>query len=323
MYNFTAKIFFLMVVCVIFLVGCERETPSPVDIKIDDATPDSHVIINNETLYDIAYKYGVDPMNLAKINGLNPPYTLRNGQVLQLPKENSEKNVGDANKDEKTVVGYEAVDTSADVFDDNDSANYEEPMKSKKEIDESFDSLILSEASEVEKADNGVSALSTPKVTATAVGVPITKKSGRTAKISSSSSSKVEKESSKELKMKMPVNGKIISHFGDVNDGVSNDGINIKAPKGKSVSAAVEGDVIYAGNKLDEEYGNVVIIQHNNGLITSYAHLDKINVKKGAHVHGGDIIGAVGSTGDVDEPQLYFEIMKNKKPVNPAKYLKK
>jgi murein DD-endopeptidase MepM/ murein hydrolase activator NlpD len=70
-----------------------------------------------------------------------------------------------------------------------------------------------------------------------------------------------------------------------------------------------------------EEFGNTVIVKHDNDIITSYAHLRDINVKNGAAVHRGDVIGSVGKTGDVTEPQLHFEILKNKMPINPSKYL--
>jgi murein DD-endopeptidase MepM/ murein hydrolase activator NlpD len=143
--------------------------------------------------------------------------------------------------------------------------------------------------------------LSSPKVTKTAVGAPKAKPIVPG-------------------KMAYPVKGKIISGFGDVKEGISNDGINIKAKLGTPVKAAANGDVIYAGNKL-EEFGNTVIVQHDNDLITSYAHLKDMKVKNGAAVKTGDVIGSVGKTGDVTTPQLHFEVLKNKTPVDPAKYL--
>ncbi|MBR1734548.1 MAG: M23 family metallopeptidase [Alphaproteobacteria bacterium] len=164
--------------------------------------------------------------------------------------------------------------------------------------------------------------MSTPKVTSTAVGEPIANKEKK-EKLQATTGNIKNKSLSNSNKMRMPVNGKIISHFGDISDGIANDGINIKANKGTDVIAAADGTVIYVGSKLDEEYGNVVIVQHDNGLITSYAHLDKALVKKDKKILAGEKLGTVGQTGDVQEPQLYFEVMKDKKPVNPLKYLKK
>ena len=64
-----------------------------------------------------------------------------------------------------------------------------------------------------------------------------------------------------------------------------------------------------------------MIVQHDGGTITSYAHLDKI-AKKNGKVRAGDVIGTVGSTGDVKSPQLHFEVLKDKSPVNPMNYIK-
>lgn len=337
-----AKISFVSLACLLFF-GCERNGPSPVDMRIDDAAASgTHVVTNNETLYDIAYRYNVDPINLAKINGLQPPYVIRNGQVLQLPSGDSQTGIvvtKSGTTASAATGGYVAIDETVNNSEENDIPPYlEEQEKGKKKKDESdddFDSMILAESDsskgaeaskKAAKSASSAKALATPKVTATAVGTPVSN-SQKTSSSAKGEKSSVELSSQdrdkKNSKMRMPVQGKIISHFGDVNDGISNDGINIRAKKGTNVSAAADGTVIYVGNKLDEEYGNVVIIQHDNGLITSYAHLDKANVKKDTHVHAGDKIGTVGNTGDVKEPQLYFEVMKDKKPVNPSKYLKK
>jgi murein DD-endopeptidase MepM/ murein hydrolase activator NlpD len=92
---------------------------------------------------------------------------------------------------------------------------------------------------------------------------------------------------------------------------------------GTPVKAVSDGEVIYAGNNLDESFGNVVVVQHKDGVISSYAHLKDINVKKGAKISAGQKVGSVGKTGDVSIPQLHLEIMKNNTPENPEKYLGK
>lgn len=114
-----------------------------------------------------------------------------------------------------------------------------------------------------------------------------------------------------------PVNGrKIISHF----QGVDNDGINIAMSEGEPIEAAASGVVVYSGNDL-RDYGNMIIIRHDNGWLTAYANASKITAKKGAYVKQGDIIAYVGSTGGVKTPQLHFALRKGKTPVDPEKYL--
>jgi len=117
-----------------------------------------------------------------------------------------------------------------------------------------------------------------------------------------------------------PVDGKIISNFGPKQGGLHNDGINIRAPKGTPVRAAQNGVVVYSGNDL-EGYGNLILVRHQNNMMSAYAHLDKTLIKRGDTVKQGQSIGTVGSTGQVNTPQLHFEIRKGTKALNPVKYL--
>jgi murein DD-endopeptidase MepM/ murein hydrolase activator NlpD len=117
-----------------------------------------------------------------------------------------------------------------------------------------------------------------------------------------------------------PVRGQIISGFGRRANGVHNDGINIAAEPGSAVKAAEAGVVVYAGNEL-AGYGNLLLIRHANGFVTAYAHNKKLLVDKGATVRQGQTIALVGSTGDVDRPQLHFEIRKGDRAVDPGHYL--
>ena len=114
-----------------------------------------------------------------------------------------------------------------------------------------------------------------------------------------------------------PVGGRVLSGYGPKKDGMHNDGINIKAMRGEGVRAAQSGQVVYAGDAIDG-YGNLILIRHTNGYVTAYAHLDKMLVKKGDAIKRGQVVGKVGSTGHVSEPQLHFEIRQGKEALNPA-----
>ncbi len=96
-------------------------------------------------------------------------------------------------------------------------------------------------------------------------------------------------------------------------------GIDVAAPTGTPVTAAAAGAVTYAG--VDPEYGNMVIIDHGLGLETRYAHNARLTVRPGARVTRGQLIAAVGSTGNSTAPHLHFEILKDGVPVDPRKYL--
>ena len=117
-----------------------------------------------------------------------------------------------------------------------------------------------------------------------------------------------------------PTDGEIIANFGNEADGTFNDGIKIRAAKGANVKAADSGEVVYSGNQL-QGYGNMVIIRHPSGFLTSYAHLESLEISKGAKVGKGEKIGHVGDTGNVSEPQLHFGVREGREPVDPKKFL--
>lgn len=117
-----------------------------------------------------------------------------------------------------------------------------------------------------------------------------------------------------------PAHGKVIGEFGAEGEGQRNDGINIAAAAGTPITAAADGTVGYAGSEM-KSYGNLVVIRHEGGFFTAYAHASKILVKSGDHVTVGQTIGYVGQTGDVDSPQLHFEIRKGREPQDPKKFL--
>jgi len=117
-----------------------------------------------------------------------------------------------------------------------------------------------------------------------------------------------------------PVAGRILSSFGGITGGERNDGINIAAARGEPIHASASGIVTYCGNEL-KGYGNLVLIRHGDGYVTAYAHADSIAVGRGDHVDAGQVIGTAGSSGDVDVPQLHFEIRRGVRPVDPRTLL--
>ncbi|MFC5385992.1 peptidoglycan DD-metalloendopeptidase family protein [Aquamicrobium segne] len=116
-------------------------------------------------------------------------------------------------------------------------------------------------------------------------------------------------------KMRWPVKGRVISSFGQ-----GGDGIDISVPKGTSVKAAENGVVIYAGDGL-KEFGNTVLVRHENGLVTVYGNASELSVKRGQTVRRGDQIALSGMSGNAKAPKLHFEVRKNSAPVDPSSYL--
>ena len=118
-----------------------------------------------------------------------------------------------------------------------------------------------------------------------------------------------------------PVRGKIITKFGPQAKGLHNDGLNIAAPRGAEVLAAESGVVAYAGNEL-RGFGNLLLIKHDDGWVTAYAHNDALLVRRGDKVARGQTIARVGSSGGVTEPQLHFELRRGPNAVDPLGHLR-
>ncbi len=119
-----------------------------------------------------------------------------------------------------------------------------------------------------------------------------------------------------------PAEGRLLSSFGPKEGGLHNDGINFAVPRGAPLRAAENGIVAYAGNELPG-YGNLLLIRHDGGWMSAYAHNDTLLVSRGDEVKRGQIVSHAGSTGSVASPQAHFELRRNGKPVNPEKYLAK
>jgi len=115
-----------------------------------------------------------------------------------------------------------------------------------------------------------------------------------------------------------PVNGPVVSGFG-MRWGRMHEGIDIAASSGTPVHAAAAGTVIHAG--WLGGYGNLVVVDHGNGLSTAYAHASAILVAVGQHVAQGETVSLVGSTGNSTGPHLHFEVRVNGSAVDPLLYL--
>jgi murein DD-endopeptidase MepM/ murein hydrolase activator NlpD len=121
-----------------------------------------------------------------------------------------------------------------------------------------------------------------------------------------------------------PTDGTIVRYFGRVEDSrygttTKSDGIDIAAPSGQYFVSVLPGEVIYSD--WFQGYGKMLVIAHDDGLHTIYAHADTILVSVGDSVGEGQNLGRVGSTGSITEPGLHFEVRKAGRAVDPLKYL--
>ncbi len=258
-------------------------------------------VAKGDTLYSISRSYGVPLKDLINVNRLNPPYTLYVGQVLRLP-----------------VKQYHIVKSGESLY--SISRDYNVDITTLSKVNNLQTPYFLTVGQKLVLPAN-VSAKPTVQQTAQ-------KQNNNTQTLSAKNQnyqSAPVKDSyvpsaTRKTKFDWPVKGRIISGFGNLGSGRKNDGINIKADLGTTVKAADAGTIAYAGNEL-KGFGNLILIKHNDGWITAYAHNDKLFVSKGQKVKRGEKIASVGSTGSVTTPQLHFEVRSGKKAVNPRPYL--
>jgi murein DD-endopeptidase MepM/ murein hydrolase activator NlpD len=123
----------------------------------------------------------------------------------------------------------------------------------------------------------------------------------------------------RKTKFDWPVEGRLLVNYGPRASGGRSDGINIAAQPGETVRAAADGVVSYTGSI--KSYGKIVLIRHSGGYVTTYAHVSEIRVRKGDRVTRGQTIALAGASGNVDQPQVHFEIRRDGDPVDPRKFL--
>ena len=128
------------------------------------------------------------------------------------------------------------------------------------------------------------------------------------------------------LKWPVPSSQKITSNYGYRVHPIYktrrlHSGVDIGAPSGSNIVAAESGVVILASYGYNGGYGNYMIISHGSGLTTRYAHCNSLAVSVGQTVSKGQVIGAVGSTGDSTGPHLHFEVRLNSASYDPLNYL--
>ena len=259
------------------------------------SAPNQIVVKTGDTLYSIARKNKLAIRGLIEHNNLKPPYTIYPGNVLYASSRKTHLVKSGENLTRLSVLYGVSLTELATV--NNFSRNYK--IKT-------GEILILPYNANLNVGTSVPTSVASKKVN---------KKSKKTAK-------KTKVTDIAPVTFTWPVSdGKIIEKFGPKSNGVHNDGINIKATFGSPIKSAAKGKVVYVGSEL-RGYGNLIIIKHPNNWLTAYAHNNETYVAKDQKVAKGEVIATVGSTGNVEVPQLHFGLRKGRKAVNPQKYIK-
>ena len=309
--------------------------------------PAFHVVKDGDTIYSISRGYGLDMDKILHANQISSPYIISEGSKLRLP-----------HTDSYETYAYNTYKNSNKAEDVN-FTNEEDREYLQNDIDANKPNLRQVIAKDLhlidEETENPSFVLpnivknnepfdpNAPRPTLKASKHPSpnfkpgTKRpitSNRYASINGNNKvvTKIEKASytprikprkrktSNKVSFSWPTRGRVVSRFGPKQGGLYNDGINISAKAGSKVRASDSGEVVYSGNQL-RGYGNLILVKHNNGYLTAYAHTKNVAVRKGDYVEKGQTIAYVGKSGHVSEPQLHFSIRKGRKAMNPQRYL--
>ena len=292
------------------LAGCgvsdlslTRSTPAPLLVAplrqtVEAIPPDGRVTVRDgDSLYDIAARYRVPPTSIISDNQIGPPYIVSSGQVLRITPQRFHV-VGPADSVYSISQRY-AVSQYQLAAANGLDAPFELTVGQRLILPASLDFSVLDAAPDASSAQ--VAALTVPNaVPQTATTAP------RKSFVAPSGTGA----------FRWPVEGEIITEFGPAARGVHNDGVNIAAAEGAVVTAAARGTVAFVGREI-KSFGTLVLVKHDGGIITAYAHLGEVLVQEGDVIDAGQQIATVGLTGKVDTPQLHFEIRQARKPIDP------
>jgi murein DD-endopeptidase MepM/ murein hydrolase activator NlpD len=279
------------------------------------------VVANGETLDTISGRYGVPASALLAANGLSSASEVKGGTRLVVPVYHADGRAVASTEKEKAAKKRES-----DVADAEPARLSKKARDKEKEKDKATAKADKAEKEAEKSASKDAKESKDAKVaerepTKSEAKKPAIDKTP-TGNLESAGSQKAPLTGAQadaagtEPEFRWPARGRIIQGF----KSGGNDGINISVPAGTSVRAAESGTVVYSGDGL-KGYGNLVLIKHPNGFVTAYGNNGELDVKRGDKVARGQVIAKSGDTGNVNSPQLHFELRKGSTPVDPTSYL--
>jgi len=274
-----------------------------------------HTLTYGQKLSDVAKIYSMNLDELKKMNNFGSSYRIYIGQKIMVAQPN---------------------DNSVQQISGNTTNNFKKTLEEQKtkiiasgekvsSLDEQSEVEIKVSKNKSQKLDDEIASILKNVKTKSSKGKNNSPKLEKASSESRDPLSDIIKSAKKKRRVfKWPVRGVVTSKFGMRlhpvwGESKMHTGIDVGAGKGRPVSAAMGGKVIFAG--WLGGYGKLVEVKHPKGYTTRYAHMSKINVKVGQEVTSSKVIGYVGDTGTSTGYHLHFEVRKNGKPLNPLAYI--
>lgn len=247
----------------------------------------THQVAAGETLGGIAARARVPRVLIAEANGLQPPFDVRVGQTLRIPRT----------RHHAVKAGETGFSISLDYavpWEQIALANNLDPAARVKPGQDLLIPTLLDPPTTGPRTLAPAPAPIKAPVAAASAGAP---------------------------RFAWPLAGPVRRTY-DAAGSDHHDGLDITAPKGAMVRAAAPGTVTFAGEEKDQ-FGNLVVLDHGGGWFTAYGFLSRVTVKEGARVAAGERVGLVGDTGLAKRPELHFEVRQHGRPVDPLGQLPK
>ncbi len=298
--------------------------PATVERNSRDVEGGTYMVEAGDTLYRIVSKTGASLADIASVNNLSPPYILKLGQQLVIPSGLYHNvNAGETGIAIARAYGVSWSEiVTLNRLDAPYLLNIGQRLRLPTAASASATLPVTSGAYDAGtmSAEQQAAAFSLNIDDIVTSGEPAFAEATPSQAVPVSLASNIARPASFSGSFGWPLDGVLLSRFGSKGGGKVNDGINIAAANGVSVRASGDGVVVYSGNEIGV-FGGLILVDHGSGWVTAYGHLGQLQVARGDTVKAGQIIGNVGETGYVDQPQLHFEIRKDRKPVDPVSKL--
>ncbi|MEM1131318.1 MAG: LysM peptidoglycan-binding domain-containing M23 family metallopeptidase [Pseudomonadota bacterium] len=288
----------------------------PVSRNAVSVTGGSYVVQSGDTLRGIGNKTGAGSEALALANGLEAPFTIYPGQRLTVP--SGLFHVVSSGETGIAIARAYGVRWS-DIVARN---NLEEPfiLRIGQRLQLPGGATIAAPADQPSEQrdtlEQRAAAFSLDIDDIVTGGQPATGQSTTIASAAPSTPKPVVAPKGFNGQFRWPANGKVIERFGAQGGGKVNDGIAIAMAQGTPFKAAATGVVAYTGDDVPT-LGNLILIDHGSGWVTAYGNASQISVQRGDTVQVGQVLGRAGQTGLATQPQLHFEVRRDRKPVDP------
>lgn len=289
--------FFLALSSVFSLIlvsACAGNPAAPIEDRSRPGTArgaQSHTVRRGDTLFSIAFRYGLDYRRLAAANAIARPYTIFPGQRLMLREARAPSAAGSL-----ASRGSPAVSAAPKVL----------PAAAK--------GTAAKEAAAKGAAAKGTAVKARP-APPPAKAAPAPGKVAPASAASASAKAASGAAPAASASWRWPAAGRVVRRF----DGTLNKGIDIAGPRGDVVRATRAGRVVYAGTGI-AGYGLMLILRHSEEYLSAYGHSDALLVKEGDAVRAGQGVARRGSSG-TDSVKLHFEIRRHGRPLDPLSVL--